>query len=154
MIQLFAEKSMDERLDKFGSFVVRNLRDRMLFDLDMYLRGKWSAPESQVIQERLSRMPPEDQASIRDLVDRLITSGMNGLLFALQEETDADGSIRVVVDGQEVAKLSDGLHGELFGEDGWIVRHSQYTAKDQIELARWAEKVVADMTDNYENKDG
>lgn len=145
---------MDERLDKFGNFAVRNLRDRMLSDLDMYLNGKWNAPESRDIQERLSRVSPEDQATIRDLVDSLITAGMSSLLFALQEESDADGSIRVVVDGQDVAKLSDGLHGELFGEDGWIIRHSQYPAPDQIGLSRWAEKVIAEMNNDEEDKDG
>ncbi len=145
---------MDERLDKFGSFVVHTLRDQMLSDLDMYLNGKWNAPESKVIQERLARVSPEDQATMRDLVDRLVTTGMSSLLFALQEESDADGSIRVVVDGQDVAKLSDGLHGELFGEDGWMVQHSRFPAPDQIELSRWAEKVINDMTGNEENKAG
>ena len=145
---------MDERLDKFGSFVVRNLRDRMLFDLDMFLSGKWSAPEHQVIQERISRIVPEDQALVRDLVDRLITSAMHDLLFALQEESDADGSIRVMVDGQDVAKLSDGLHGEIFGEDGWIAQHSKYPANEQIQLSRSAEKMIADMITTKEDKEG
>jgi hypothetical protein len=145
---------MDERLDRFGSFVVRNLRDRMLSDLDMALSGKWNSLEHQAMQERISRMLPEDRASVRDMVDRLITSGMHDILFALQEESDADGSIRVVVDGQDVAKLSDGLHGEIFGEDGWIVRHSKYPAEDQIELSRWAKKLVVDMNNHEENEDG
>ena len=46
---------------------------------------------------------------------------MHDLLFALQEESDAAGAIRLFVDGQEVAKLSDGLHGEIFGKRRWIV---------------------------------
>jgi hypothetical protein len=54
---------------------------------------------------------------------------MHDLLFALQEESDAEGAVRVYVNGDEVAKLSDGLHGEIFGDDGWIARYSEYPSK-------------------------
>jgi hypothetical protein len=35
---------------------------------------------------------------------------MHDLLFALQEQADNDGAIRLTVDGVEVAKESDGMH--------------------------------------------
>lgn len=145
---------MDERLDRFGRFVVRHLRDRMLYDADMLLKSQWKAPDLQAMQERLSELSIENRATVRALIDQVITRGMHDLLFALQEESDADGSIRVFVDGQEVANLLDGLHGEIFGDDGWIVRHSEYPAKSQMDLFEWAAKEFADLTGKAEDKDG
>ena len=142
---------MDERLDRFGRFLVRNLRDRMLYDLEMVLRGQWKTPDLQNLQKRLSGLSAQDHATVREMVGRVITAGMHDLLFALQEESDAKGSIRVTVDGHDVARLTDGLHGEIFGEDGWIVRFSEYPAEDQMELTRWAEKEIGDLLQSKED---
>lgn len=119
-------------LDKFGEFFVRNLRDKMLYSLEGLLRGKWKAPSAQKLQKRIGTLTKSQQKIVRDVVDDLIISGMHGLLFAIQEESDSDGSIRVFVDGDDVGKMSDGLHGEIFCEDGWIARFSEYPGKSNL----------------------
>jgi hypothetical protein len=126
-------------LDEFGSFFVRNLRDRMLWDLDMLLRGAWKAPAVQSLQAKISRLAEDERGIIREVAEHIITAGMHDLLFALQEQADADGAIRVFVEGEEVATLSDGLHGEIFGEDGWIARFSEYPAEGELQRSREAE---------------
>ena len=75
-------------------------------------------------------MSDEQRNVIRDTAEHLITTGMHDFLFAVQEVSDADGSIRLEVDGIEIAKTSDGLHGEIFTEEGWIERFSRYPQKD------------------------
>ena len=121
---------MKEPLDNFGEFFVRNTRDKMLFDLDMLLRGAWKAPGLQELQAKLSRFSDDEKEVIRQMVEKIATGGMHDLLFALQEHADVDGSVRVFVDGVEPAKLSDGMHGEIFGEDGWIARFSEYPYRE------------------------
>ncbi len=121
---------MKEALDSFGEFFVRNTRDKMLFDLDMLLRGAWKAPGLQELQGKLSRLSDDEKEVIRQIVEKIATGGLHDLLFALQEQADADGSVRVLVDGAEPAKLSDGMHGEIFGEDGWIARFSEYPYRE------------------------
>jgi hypothetical protein len=137
---------MNESLEKFGAFFVRNFRDRMLHDLEMILQGAWKAPDLQKLQQMVARLGDGDKQMLRELVERLSTTGMHDLLFALQEQADDDaGTIRLLVDGKEVAKLSDGLHGEIFGEEGWIARFSSYPAPEQAQLTRWAEDEVRKM---------
>jgi len=121
---------MNEPLDKFGSFVVRKLHDKMHFDLEMLLRGSWKAPFAQGLQKEIADFSETEKDTIRKIADHIIVSGMHDMLFALQEEADTDGSIRVLVDGAEVAKESDGMHGEIFGEEGWITRFSEYKNAD------------------------
>jgi hypothetical protein len=142
---------MKEPLEKFGAFFVQNLRDKMLYDLDMVLRGAWKAPESQELQKKVSNFSDAEKEIVREVAQKIITTGMHGLLFALQEEADASGDIRLVVNGQEIAKLSDGLHGEIFGDDGWIVRYSQYPSPEEIERSRSAREFIQNMCDD-ENK--
>jgi hypothetical protein len=136
---------MNESLEKFGAFIVRNLRDKMLHDLDMILHGAWKSPDTQELQKRVASLSDADKLLLRDLVERITTTGMHDLLFALQEESDTDGAIRFFVDGKEVAKLSDGLHGEIFSDEGWIVRYSSYLSEAQIELSRWAKEQIREM---------
>ena len=117
---------MSEHLDRFGEFVVQNLRDKMLHDLEMLLSGSWKAPNAQGIQQWLANMSEADREQIRDLAEHLVTTGMHDLLFALQEQADTDGPICVTVGGVDVARQSDGMHGEIFSDDGWIARFSRY----------------------------
>ncbi|WP_145262034.1 hypothetical protein [Calycomorphotria hydatis] len=102
----------------------------MLDDLEMLMAGSWKAPALQNLQERLAAMSDDQRSTIRDTAERLITTGMHDFLFAVQEDSDAEGSIRLEVDGVEIAKTSDGLHGEIFTEDGWIERFSKYPPKN------------------------
>jgi hypothetical protein len=139
---------MNESLNKFGAFFVQNLRDSMFDWLNTLLRGEWKAPDTQELQDRVKGLKDAERQVLRDLIEHITTTGMHDLLFALQEQADADGAIRVLVDGNEVAKLSDGLHGELFGDDGWIVRYSRYPSQPQIDLSRWAEEQIREILDD------
>jgi len=98
----------------------------MHYDLEMLLRGAWKAPSAQDLQKEIADLSEAEKDTIRKVVDHIVISGMHDLLFALQEEADSEGSIRVLVDKSEVAKNSDGIHGEIFGDEGWIARFSEY----------------------------
>lgn len=134
---------MNPILDKFGEFFIQNLRDRMFGRLEELLSG--NAPQVQQLQDQLAGFTGAQKQVLRDMVEELITAGMHDLLFAIQEETDAGGPIKVLVDGQEVAKLSDGLHGEIFGDKGWIVRFSKYPSQVEIDRSKWGREFIAKM---------
>jgi hypothetical protein len=140
---------MSAPLDKFGEFIAQNLRDKMLHDLEIMLSGSWKAPELQELQTKLSGLTNAQKQTGRDLAERLTTAGMHDLLFAI---SDSGGAVRVLVDGQDVAELSDGLHGEIFGDDGWITRFSKYPSEVEIERSKWAreqiQKLIGKKDDN------
>lgn len=132
---------MSAPLDKFGEFIVQNLRDKMFHDLEMMMSGSWKAPDLQELQTKLSGLTDAQKQTIRELAERLTTGGMHDLLFAV---SDSGGAVRVLVDGQDVAKLSDGLHGEIFGDDGWITRFSKYPSQVEIERSKQARQFIAE----------
>lgn len=117
---------MKEPLDKFGAFIIRNLHDRVVDDASTLLRGELQSPTTQALQEKLAELTPEQKEVVRQLAQRLAVTATHDLLFAFQE----DGSVRLSVDGSDVASLSDGLHGEIFSPQGWIARFSSASKKE------------------------
>ncbi|MDQ8205786.1 DUF6547 family protein [Pelagicoccus sp. SDUM812003] len=115
-----------KEIEKFGEFFVRNTRDQALHNLNTLLSGAAKAPDQQSLQRSLAEFSEEQKQTIRELVDDLTTGMMHDLLYAFQEASDSEEGIIVQVDGKDIAQESDGLHGELFTEDGWIKRFSEY----------------------------
>ena len=68
--------------------------------------------------------------SMKYLVLRCVVGAIDGaihdLLFTLQDSHDRNLGVEILVDGKNVAEVSDGLHGEPNGEQGWIARFSQF----------------------------
>jgi len=120
---------MDEResLDAFGRVVTTSLRDAGIKDGDSLLAGKWRAPSLQKLQAALAEFTPEQRDVVRRVVVEVMTAATHDFLFALQEACDSE-QMRILVKDADIAKRSDGFHGEIFGEKGWFARFSAYGA--------------------------
>ncbi|MGC9944235.1 MAG: hypothetical protein ABSE48_20605 [Verrucomicrobiota bacterium] len=127
---------------------MQNLRDKMLHDLEMVLSGSSKAPDLQELQTKLSALTEAQKQTVRELAERLTTAGMHDFLFAI---SDSGGAVRVLVDGQDVAELSDGLHGEIFGDVGWISRFSKYPSEVEIGRSKWAREEIQKMIGKKDN---
>lgn len=114
--------------NKFGAFLMKNLRDAAIDDADALLAAHWKAPSLKALQADLAKLTPKQRSVVRRCVIRAIDTGIHDFLFALSEEHDAGGRIAVVVDGKDVASQSDGLHGEPFTEEGWYSKFSKHGA--------------------------
>lgn len=113
-------------VDKFGELVATKLRDAAIDHADALLTAYWKAPALQKLQSELRRLSPEQKALVRRCVVEAVDSGIHDFLFALGVAHDLEKGIAVVVDGENVAALSDGLHGEMFTDDGWYARFSKH----------------------------
>lgn len=114
--------------DKFGAFLVAKLRDSTIDHADALLAAHWKAPGLQALQGDLLRFTPEQRAVVRRCMVDAIDAGIHDFLFALAEEYDNGASIAVIVNGQNVAAQSDGLHGEPYTDEGWYARFSKHGA--------------------------
>jgi len=112
--------------DTFGRFLMVHLRDRGIDHLDSSLAGRWKAPALKKLQRALGRLPKSQKLLVRRAFVDALDAAIHDFLFALQEESDFGGPVAVRVRGKNVAALSDGLHGELFTEDGWYARFSAH----------------------------
>ncbi len=62
----------------------------------------------------------------RQCIVSTLDDAIHDFLFALQVSCDLNRGIQVIVNGQNVAELSDGLNGEPYTEDGWYARYSSF----------------------------
>ncbi len=117
-----------ESLDKFGRFVMEQLRDKALGKLDLLITPHRS-PSYAALQRELAGLSERKRAMVQECVRICIDSAIHDFLFKIQERADFENDIQIFVDGRNVVKLSDGIHGEPFGEDGWQARFSHYGQK-------------------------
>src|SRR5688572_10320476 len=115
-----------ESLDKVGEFVVKQCRDRGIFYAEGLLRNHWKAPSMQTLQSHLSKLSEADKEAFRKAIISTIDTSIHDFLFAIQERSNNEDDIQIIVDGVNVAKLSDGLHGEAFSDEGWYAKYSKY----------------------------
>lgn len=112
--------------DKFGEFVMAKFRDAAIDHVDALLAAHWKAPRLQSLQNDLRCLTPEQRAVVRRCVIEDVDGGLHDFLFALGEEHDSGDAIVVLVDGENVAAQSDGLHGEPYTDEGWFGRFSKH----------------------------
>jgi hypothetical protein len=98
-------------------------------------------------------LSPELKTTVYELADELLTQAMTDLLFAFHMSHDANFGIEIMVDGKPLAELSDGLHGELFGKEGWIVRYSKFPSEAEIARSLEFERFIKDMTKTEAEKE-
>lgn len=107
---------------------MENLRDKSIDFAKKLVNGEWQAPSLSEIQEKLSRFSDEEKKLILICVIGSIDNGIHDFLFALQEQS----KIKVLCDESDIEKLSDGLHGEIFTEEGWRDKFSEYGETDSL----------------------
>ncbi|QDT25081.1 hypothetical protein Enr10x_03750 [Gimesia panareensis] len=116
-------------LDHFGEFLIQQVRDQSIVHWEMILSGQMKGERSQKLRELLSQCSQEDLRMFQSLLPEIADTVLHYLLQGFDEVED---EIKITVDtgSEQVASLSeasDGLAGELYTEEGWIARFSEYT---------------------------
>ena len=113
-------------LDKFGAFVMHNLRDRAIERHTLLQKGKLKAPAVLELQSAVAALPKDTQKLLLSCIVDSVDVAIHDFLFALQEAHDMEAGVEVLVDETNIADESDGLQGETYGKRGWIASHSKY----------------------------
>jgi len=116
----------NETLNKFGKFLVENLRDSGINFSEGLLINHWKAQELISLQNDLQSFSDNQKDIVRRVVVRTIDRAIHDFLFAIAEQADFDNEIQIMVDNKNIADISDGLAGELYSEDGWFTKFSKY----------------------------
>jgi hypothetical protein len=119
-----------ESLDYLGKFLIKYHRDQSLFALETAFTGNWKGESLKDFQEVLKSLSSDQKEKLFDGFEHILTGALHDILFALQEENHFKNRIHLMVDGYDAVKISDGLHGEQFSEDGWIERFSKYKKRE------------------------
>ena len=115
-----------ESLNYLGKFLMKNLRDSALEHFEGIAKGHWKVPGLKRLQRDIAQLSEDQQEIVRQCVKDAVDNGIHDFLFSLHEETESEGRIQLSVDDKAATDLSDGLHGEIFTEDGWGARFSNH----------------------------
>ncbi|MBI9056213.1 hypothetical protein L3049_10045 [Labilibaculum sp. DW002] len=123
---------MKKPLDTFGRFIIENLFDQGIRKFQRLSNEEIKTPSLLTLQQNLRTFNKNEIEIIQELIIEIMTSSTHDFLFAIQEQTDLDENIQMNVENENVADLSDGLHGEIFTESGWVKKYSAF--KDLYEV--------------------
>lgn len=122
------EKSKDI-LEDFGKCLMQYCRDRSLTMTTRVLQGKIKSPNHKIVGEILQNLTDEEKRAIEDLAKLMF----NEITFQFEQLLNEHKKYKLMyTDGEsaiDLLDLSDGLFGEMFGEDGWIASYSKFDGK-------------------------
>lgn len=116
-------------VDKFGELIIHELRDKAIRHFDFLSGQHYKGLEE--LQRELASFSPEQLAIVRRCIVSSVDHGLHDFLFGLVEAHDCEAGIAIMVDGENVAELSDGLNGEQFTDRGWIAKFGAYDEAGQ-----------------------
>ena len=114
-------------LDTFGCQFTRKVRDSSLENIIQVINGTAKAP-------RLRKMARDvvdynDETALVALVSVAIDTVLHSMLTGAEHGVDWTIMVPPPRGPANIADLSDGLAGELFGSRGWIARFSKFPAR-------------------------
>jgi hypothetical protein len=112
-------------LDLFGKLLMQRVRDESIEEWDKTLDGRMKAPSLRRIHREFAGLEPSAQAFISRLIPQVVDTTLHYLLWTLEQED----TVRVAVEAgdesvPDLSEVSDGLSGEVYGEEGWFARFS------------------------------
>lgn len=72
-------------LDKFGEFIVVNLRDKAIENAEMLLENRSKSPQTKILQDELSTFNAAQKAIVANTVKASIDAAIHDFLFAIEE---------------------------------------------------------------------
>jgi len=95
----------------FGSYLMSAAYDVAIRDTNRIVSGEGRDAKSRALHARLESLSEDEKAAAQELARHGVVSALHGLLHGLSHDEDR---IRLLFDGEDVARASDGLHGDLF----------------------------------------
>lgn len=115
---------MENQLSNFGENFIKEVRDNSLFVLQGIIDGHMKSQEDQELHMTIKSMSSEDLDILKSIAYKMVDLSLHNTLFFFESNekwkiVNIDGTVNLI-------ELSDGLSGELYTEDGWIRKYSEY----------------------------
>ena len=116
-----------KQLDLFGEEFIKVCRDRSFKEYLMLKSGDLKSEQAKYIYDLIASFSSSDKAKIDKIVTEVINRVVHNCMRLFDESKGFAISEKNKVDpGDDLAYLSDGLAGELYGENGWISKYSEF----------------------------
>ena len=120
----------NELLSNFGELLISSVRDRVLEIDDLILSGRMGGSENQEFYDRAKNRTKDEIELIKKFALQAVDSTLHYFLWMIEQNEEYD-LIKYTEGKDEFVSLrdiSDGLCGELYADNGWIEKYSEYPA--------------------------
>ncbi len=119
-------KEMENNLDKFAELYITNVYDKSVKMFEMMFDGRMKGLTAQIVRDKTKTFSEEQKKIVLWLISQAVEKCVHNMLCLIDECED----VKLTYNQEDISKLSDGLAGELYADDGWISRFSTYVADD------------------------
>ncbi|WP_438498559.1 epimerase [Paenibacillus sp. IHBB 3054] len=119
-----------DMLNKFGKMLISQVRDETIEQWERILSGQVKSKRALKIYSEI-QLEFDEQAKtlVTNLLTQAVDSTLHNFLYMCEQEDNIDIIFKDDEDGGNVEEInikevSDGLSGELYTEDGWILSYS------------------------------
>ena len=113
---------MEDILNEFGKILIKEVRDNVINSMNESIDGKRKGIEAQLIQKKIAILNEEQNEVLKELILEIVDCSLDSMLFMIE----GDPELQLIFQGVDLKEVSDGLSGELYTEDGWIQKFSEY----------------------------
>ena len=116
----------NENTDYFGKIFMHDVRDRTIRIWEKYLDGTMKGKTADHVSEIINEIPNELKEKFKELLPLIMNESIYNTLQMFEQNDDV--ILKIIQNGNEIdlTQISDGLSGELFSDDGWIKKFSEY----------------------------
>ncbi|CAM4503942.1 hypothetical protein FHS16_004556 [Paenibacillus endophyticus] len=111
-----------EQMDFLGQVLMSGVRDQSISFWDKLIEGKMRGSMSKKISESYST---EQLEILTDIISQVVDTTLHNLLWTIEQEDQIHLKVQLDEDAIDIKEASDGLAGELYTEDGWIIKYSE-----------------------------
>jgi hypothetical protein len=103
------------QLDVFGKFLIANIRDSIISELEALISGKSLRLNSYEFAQKLANLSKEDLDNVRELITKSIDYSLSNFLNDLQSHKGQESAVRIMVGDTDIGRMKAFLQGELQG---------------------------------------
>ena len=113
---------MENILDEFGKILITEVRDGTIDSMNKMIDGTMKGTIAKLIRKKIAILNNEQIEILKWLIPEIVDFSLDSMLFMFEGHPD----LQLVFQGVDLKEVSDGLSGELYTEDGWIQKFSEY----------------------------
>ena len=113
---------MEDILNEFGKILIKEVRDNVINSMNESIDGKRKGIAAQLIKKKIAILNEEQIEVLKELILEIVDCSLDSMLFMIE----GDPELQLIFQGVDLKEVSDGLSGELYTEDGWIQKFSEY----------------------------
>lgn len=112
---------MNNYLNEFGEVLIEEVRDRTIRLFDKKMQGMMKDEDSQFLFAQVNKLSEEQKLLINKVIPQIVDLSLHNMLCVFEEHDE----FQIIIHGENIVDISDGLSGELYTVDGWIEKFSK-----------------------------